>query len=199
MPNKAKITTGKVFCFLAPLDKPFAGNSAKVRKEVRSHVTKQQHRTRKHQEDESRRARFEARTDLQQSLTPSVEIKEGFQKDEFPPRATELGEEGVGGTGGKEGALDRSSPTSASSPTSSCSAQVNPIASSSADLFNPLVAAYRDGSLACQLYILDDPTNSIGSVLRNMEVDMRDAFVRLFSRLTQHPQPFTLLDPHTRP
>lgn len=41
----------------------------------------------------------------------------------------------------------------------------------SADLSDPLTAAFRGGSLAFQLYILDDPANTVGRILNGLGTD----------------------------
>jgi hypothetical protein len=52
-----------------------------------------------------------------------------------------------------------------------------PIVSPSADLFHPSIAALRTGDLAFQLFILNDPSNAVGSILHEAGVDAFTAVV----------------------
>ncbi|SMQ48810.1 unnamed protein product [Zymoseptoria tritici ST99CH_3D7] len=49
--------------------------------------------------------------------------------------------------------------------------QTRPIVTTSADLTNASIAALRTGSLAFRLYILNEPSNDIGDILNDVEID----------------------------
>lgn len=141
MPPKAP----PVFVFLDPVNRPSAARSAKARKVVRSHVTAQQHRSRKHQEkQESEAFRARQRAEL-----------EKLQREE------ERGHDGEHNN--DEEHFD----------------ELLPVVSPSSDLSNPLTAAFRGGTLAFQLYILNDPANNVGKILNGLGTDALTVLVNI--------------------
>lgn len=141
MPNKAP----PVFRFLDPVNQPSASRTAKQRRDVRSHVTAQQHRSRRHksrQAIEASRARQKAGSEKSQQEN-QLKAKQAENQDEEP--------------------FD----------------ELLPRISHSADLSNPLAAAFRGGSLAFQLYILNDPANNVGRILNFLGTDALSVLVFL--------------------
>lgn len=137
MPPKAP----QKFVFLDPVTKP--GRTAKARREVRSHVTAEQHRNRKYQERKESEA-FRARAQAEyERLQREEEEKEKVGEEPFD--------------------------------------ELLPVVSTSADLSNPLNAAFRGGTLAFQLYILNDPANHVGRILQSLGTDALTVLVSIIS------------------
>lgn len=116
-----------VFRFLDPTNEPLQGKDAKVRKQIRSHVTAQQHRSRRYQSHQAIEAARAKRRE-------AASLKE---QGESQGEAEEVDE-------------------------------VLPVVSSSSDLTHPAIAAFSQGSLAFQLYILNDPENKVGKILNGI-------------------------------
>lgn len=151
-----------VFCFLDPLTQPSASRSTKFRKEVRSHVTAQQHRRRRLGERQGIAAsRLKETAELSKSgNNRQKQESDGEVKKE---EEAEGGEEEV-----EEG---RKHPFDAHLP----------LVPFTADLLNPLTNSYQNGSLAFQLAILDDSSNVIARVLEDLGTNALSTLVRYTS------------------
>lgn len=153
MPNKLTTTTARILRFLDPVDNPSAGKTAKVRKEVRSHATTQWHYRKREEERIAWEAEYEAQSHLDQSLVPSITKQdEEAELQHFPEEV--------------EQDLPNNLPE-------------HFIKSTSIDLFNPLIAPFRDGSLAFQLFVLNDPSHKVGSICNALGTDAITVLVGL--------------------
>lgn len=143
--------------FLDPIFDPSASRTAETRKAVRSHVMVRDHRNRQHQEEqeyEIERARRIADADAWRSRQNQPRDEEGAsqvndRKDE-PERESE-------DEPGKD---------------------YRPFITTSIDLSHPSISSFRRGSTAFNLYILNDPSNIIESILEDINLDALFLLVR---------------------
>lgn len=171
-----------VFIFMDPLNKPSAGKSEKVKREVRSHVTTRTHRKRKEQEtlevEALVRERWEAqmRDDLvNASFVDGPEEKEKGQQQERiwdgqgEYRANVWQSDAVieerNGDFHHPQSLEHTS---------------RPNVTHSDDLWNPMISAVRGGPVAFHLHLLNDPSNEIGSIFHDLKIDALDVVVSIF-------------------
>lgn len=166
------------FVFMDPFNKPSAGKSEKIKREVRSHVTSRQHLHRKEQVKL-------AREELKAKRKVASEMLQARER-ELAGRVNGLVESGGEVTGEDqdeemEGPVyNRDEEMAVETKTHQAAGneqedeeydQLLPIISPSADLSNPSIAAFRRGTLAFQLFVLNDPSNDIGKILQDLHID----------------------------
>lgn len=171
-----------VFIFMDPLDKPSAGKSEKVKREVRSHVTSRTHRKRKEQETLEVEALVKERWEAQMRnglmsapCECDLEEKEREQQQErlWDGQGEDKANIWQSDVVKKERNEDFHHPQSLE-PT------FRPNVTHSDDLWNPMISAVRGGPVAFHLHLLNDPSNEIGSIFHDLKIDALGVVVSIF-------------------
>lgn len=171
-------TATPMFIFTEPMSRPSARKSAKAKKEVRSHVTTIQHRRRKQQQQQQQKQQ-------ERLVVETARQREEEAERSLPETTSELvkrerGKEVyvvVGEGGSEEESPPPPASPSQSQPVASANQILTPNISTSADLFNPLTSPFRDGSLALQLFLLDDSSNHVMTTLSDLGTDLPSVMV----------------------